>query len=82
MTYDNWKTTNPEDEFMEQREQPAPRQPLDAKKLADEIDALRSSDDEYDFICNITSYHLRLFAQGLRALSLIEQPAARERETP
>ena len=45
------------------------RQPLDAIKLADEIEALRNSDDEYDFICNITSYHLSLFAQGLRLLA-------------
>ena len=55
------------------------RNPLDAKKLADEIDALRNSDDEYDFICNITSYHLRLFAQGLHLLA--QHPPAGRTET-
>jgi len=46
----------------------ADRQILDAKKIADEIEALRNGDQEYDFICNITEYHLKLFAEGLRAL--------------
>jgi hypothetical protein len=45
------------------------RQILDAKKIAAEIEALRNGDQEYDFICNITGYHLKLFAEGLRALA-------------
>lgn len=49
------------------------RQILDAKKIADEIGALRNGDQEYDFICNITSYHLRLFAEGLRSLISAQQ---------
>lgn len=62
---------------MNEREE---RQIFDAKKISDEIDALRNNDQEYDFICNITSYHLRLFAEGLRSLAIAQCSPERSAE--
>ena len=35
--------------------------------LADKIDAARSTDDQWEFITNITPYQLKLFSQALRS---------------